>query len=145
MYDEHPRAGRNTQRLSTRRAGRNKYVALVPVQISGRIKALVLRRHSDWFSELRLPQRSSIAAAAIDLFIWICLLRRDVPAIEHAAIDLFIWICLLWRVFYPQCTVNFSNFTINTSCRNIRRGTAIRALLYGPFKYCLGLKCPFRK
>ena len=51
----------------------------------GRIKVLLLRRHSDWFGdrfgELRLPQRSSTAGAAI----------------EHAAIDLFIWICVLQR------------------------------------------------
>ena len=59
---------------------------------SGRIKALLLRQHSDWFGdrfgELRLPQRSSTAAAAlehaaIDLFIWIRLRRRR----RHAAID----------------------------------------------------------
>ena len=79
----------------------------------------------------------AIKHAAIDLFIWIRLLRRDVDvaAIEHAAIDLFIWICLLRCVFYPQCIVNFSNFTINASRRNSRRGAAIRALLYGPMPF----------
>ena len=41
---------------------------------------------------------------------------------------------LLRRVFYPQCIVDFSNFTINTSRRAAvaARVATIRALLYGP-------------
>ena len=107
-----------------------------------------MRQYSDWFGnrfgELRLPQRSSTEAAAI----------------EHAAIDLFIWILsiaacsiatsrrnrriqmnypiaacfLLRRVFYPQCIVNFSNFTINMSRRNSRPGPQLERYYTVPKK-----------
>ena len=88
----------------------------------GRIKALLLRRHSDWFGErfgeLRLPHCSGRNKTRRNrlIHIWIRLLRRvllrgdvDVAAIEHAAIDKSRRLSLLWRVFYPRCIVNFSN------------------------------------
>ena len=45
----------------------------------------------------------------------------DLVRLRHAFSSIAACV-LLRRVFYPQCIVNFSNFTINTSRRSSRRG-----------------------
>ena len=63
---------------------------IISIKVAGRIKALLLRRHSDWFGDrfgkLRLLQRSATVAAAIEhAAIVACFLLRQRR--RHAAID----------------------------------------------------------
>ena len=70
--------------------------------VAGRIKALLLRQHSDWFGdifgELRLPHCGSPNKTRRNrlIHIWICLLWRVL--LRHVAIDESRWISLLQRV-----------------------------------------------
>ena len=68
---------------------------------------LLLRQYSDWFGdrfgELRLPQRSSTAAAAI----------------EHAAIDLFIWISSIAAHLHPNRRIQMNKSIV--ACFPLRR------------------------
>ena len=91
---------------------------------------------------LSLP--SAMSRMRSDISIWkLALTQSCSPRIKKVGRELNVFIKIVevgWNwCLISFCKVNFSNFPIHTSCRNSRRGAAIRALLYGPAYWLLCL------